>query len=175
MNSLPLEACKPRTINLLGIWDENLAQRFAARQEVDVQWTWFIGSLPILRICAGWHRHSLSLVIKNSGGKITSFNCNTIHLSTQDKEAEMDFILSISFPTPKLDHLPLCSKRVLFHLMRISRAYVPYRKTSYVVWFEESKERLNYTKLFFHWSRSYLKITLLLSFLCIELYDVHVV
>ena len=24
VNSLPLEACKPRTINLLGIWDENL-------------------------------------------------------------------------------------------------------------------------------------------------------
>lgn len=152
MSSLSLEAFKPRTINRLGIWDKNLAQRFAARQEDDVQWTWFIRSLPILRVCAGWHHHSLSLVIKNAGGKIASFNCNTVHLSTQDREAEMGFILNISFPTPKMSHLPLSSKMARFLFMRPSRACVPYRKASYVVWFEEGKGRFNFTKLFFHWS-----------------------
>lgn len=30
VSSLLLEVCKPRIVSLLGIWDENIAQRFAA-------------------------------------------------------------------------------------------------------------------------------------------------
>lgn len=30
VSSLLLEVCKPRAMSLLGIWDENIAQRFAA-------------------------------------------------------------------------------------------------------------------------------------------------
>ena len=30
VSSLLLEVCKPRTMSLLAIWDENIAQRFAA-------------------------------------------------------------------------------------------------------------------------------------------------
>ena len=80
---------------------------------------------------------SLFLVIKMQVEKllysVVILILNTIHLTIQDREAEMDFILSISFPTPKLNHFLLSSKMVLFHFMRLSRAYIPYRRVSYVV------------------------------------------
>lgn len=112
MSSLSLEVCKPRTINLVGIWDENLAHRLTARQETDVQWTGFMGSLLALRVCTGWHHHSLSLAMKNAGGKL--LHPIVILLTSQPKigEAKMDFILSISFPTPELNVLN--SKMELF-------------------------------------------------------------
>lgn len=92
-------------------------------------------TLPILRVHAGWHHFSwlLKMQVEKLLYSVVILILNTIHLTTQDREAEMDFILSISFPTPKLNHFLLSSKIVLFHFMRLSRAYIPYRRVSYVV------------------------------------------
>ena len=81
-------------------------------------------TLPILRVHAGWHHFSwlLKMQVEKLLYSVVILILNTIHLTTQDREAEMDFILSISFP-----------KMVLFHFMRLSRAYIPYRRVSYVV------------------------------------------
>ena len=151
MSSLSLEVCKPRTMNLLGIWDENLAQRFAARQEVDVQRTWFIGSLPILESGQASITTLFPWLLKMQVEKL--LHSIVILFTSQPKIGRRKWALFWAFHFLLPDWIIfLWVLKWYYFIFEAIRAYVPYRKASYVVWFEESKGRLNCTKLFFHWS-----------------------